>query len=85
MRSEHIDQDSLLIIGAVKAELARRDIAGVELVPVIGLNRNAVYARLRGEQAFTLTELFQIASHLGITLQDLFKSAELGRVQAEAA
>ena len=67
------------ITRAVKAELARRDIDGVALVPVLGIGRNAVYARLRYERPFDTAELEKIATFLGMTLGDLIASAEFGQ------
>ncbi|NHI16831.1 helix-turn-helix domain-containing protein [Microbacterium excoecariae] len=58
-------------IGAIKAELARRGHDGLDLVPVLGLSRNAVYSRLRGEKSFTLDELAAIARWLGMEPEHL--------------
>lgn len=59
------------VIGSVKAELARRDLDGVALVPVLGLGRNAVYARLRGEKSFEVEEIAMIADFFGIPVEVL--------------
>lgn len=66
------------IAAAVKAELARRDLSGNDLAPVLGLGRNAVYSRLRGEQPFDVDELQRIVSFLSISVDDLLASARLG-------
>ena len=65
------------IIGAVKAELARRDLSGADLVPVLGIGRNAVYARLNGERPFETDELAKIVEFLGIDMDTLLASADL--------
>lgn len=70
---------------AVKAELARRGLSGGDLVPVLGLGRNAIYARLREEQPFDTDQLVKIADFIGIELATLFASAELERQPARAA
>lgn len=67
------------VSGAVKAELARRDLSGHDLVTPLRLGRNAVYARLRGERPFDMKELELIVDFLGITMDDLLASADLGR------
>lgn len=70
--------------GAVKAELARRDVTGVELTAPLSLNRNSVYARLRGEMPWNTDELAKVAAFLGIPLATLFASATVDSVAAEA-
>jgi hypothetical protein len=62
---------------AVKAELARRDFDGVALTEPLGINRNAVYARLRYEQPFDLNQIEKIADFLGIELETLLDSAAI--------
>ncbi|ODA89998.1 hypothetical protein ATY41_02855 [Leifsonia xyli subsp. xyli] len=73
------------ITRAVKAELARRDLDGVDLVPVLGMGRNAVYSRLRHERAFDMAELSKITVFMGITMNDLLDSAQYGLRIAERA
>ncbi|WP_382307363.1 helix-turn-helix domain-containing protein [Herbiconiux sp. UC225_62] len=63
----------------MKAELARRDLSGHDLAEPLRLGRNAVYARLRGERPFDMHELALIVEFLGISLDDLFASADLGK------
>lgn len=65
------------IYRAVKAELARRGKDGSDLVPVLGLGRNAVYDRLRGQIPFDVLELGKVVEFLGITLDTLLASADL--------
>lgn len=73
---------SIRITGAVKAELARRDLEGYDLAEPLGIGRNAVYARLRGDTPFNTDEIAVISEFLGITVETLFASAELGLVAA---
>ena len=75
---------SLRLTGAVKAELARRDLSGVDLVVPLKLNRNAIYSRLKGERAFDTNELEAIANFLEISMDTLLASAAVG-VSAVAA
>lgn len=77
-----LDESSTRIIRAVKAELARRDKTGADLVDVLGLNRNAVYTRLGYGKAFDTMELAKIADFLGITITELLASADLDRIDA---
>lgn len=65
------------VIGAVKAELARRDLGGSDLIGPLGLGRNAVYARLRYEKPFATDELEKIAEFLNIPISTLLASANL--------
>lgn len=62
---------SLSVAGAVRAELARRNLSGEALIPVLGIGRNAVYARLRGERSFEVEEVAKIADFLGIQISAL--------------
>ncbi|WP_291053633.1 hypothetical protein [Herbiconiux sp.] len=70
---------STRVAGAVKAELARRDLSGHDLVEPLRLGRNAVYARLRGERPFDMAELALIVDFLDLSMDELLASAELGR------
>lgn len=63
------------VTGAIKAELARRSVDGVALTAPLGLNRNSVYARLRGERPFNTDEVAQTAEFLGMTVEALLASA----------
>ncbi|PDQ35129.1 MAG: hypothetical protein B5766_07345 [Candidatus Lumbricidophila eiseniae] len=54
------------LVGGIKAELARRDLNGHDLVAPLGLGRNAVYARLRGDRPFDVVEIEKIATFLGV-------------------
>ena len=78
--TNQLDESSTRIIRAVKAELARRDKTGADLVDVLGLNRNAVYARLGYTKAFDPVELVKVADFLGITITELLASADLDRI-----
>jgi plasmid maintenance system antidote protein VapI len=73
---------STRIIGAVKAELSRRDLDGKDLVEPLGIGRNAVYSRLRGETAFTTEDLARIEESLGITVDTILTSAALQKAVA---
>lgn len=81
MSPDELDMSSR-ITGAVKAELARRDLSGNDLTEPLGLGRNAVYARLRGERPFDMVELEKITAFIGISLDDLWASADIGKVAA---
>ncbi len=65
------------VIGAVKAELARRDLSGADLVQPLEIGRNAIYSRLKGEQPFETDELSKIVDFLGIDMDTLMASADL--------
>ncbi len=62
---------SLRVAGAVRAELARHNFPGEALIPVLGIGKNAVYARLRGERSFEVEEIAKIATFLSIEVTAL--------------
>lgn len=70
------------VAGNVKAELARRDLSGADLIPVLGISRNAVYARLRGERSFEVNELAHIANFIGVSVDVLVAFQETQAVAA---
>jgi hypothetical protein len=70
---------------AVRAELARRGKSGMDLIPVLGLGRNAIYDRLNGSIALDSDELEKILVYLGITLDTLLASAALDVPEAVAS
>lgn len=62
---------------AVKAELARKGRSTASLVETLGLSRNSIYSRTRGDMPFDYVELQLIADSLEIDLSQLIESAEL--------
>ncbi len=68
------------VIGNVKAELARRDLNGNDLIEPLGLGRNAIYSRLKGERPFETEELAKIAEFLKLPIEALVAQVELGAV-----
>ena len=66
---------SLRVTATIKAELARRDHSGADLIPVLRLGKNALYARLRGEKSWELEEIAKIAEFLGLGEFDLLTGA----------
>ncbi|MCC2031799.1 hypothetical protein [Microbacterium allomyrinae] len=75
---------SAQVTGAIKAELARRDIDGVALVDVLELSRNSVYARLRGERPFDTDEIAAASEFLGMSILDLLASASIDAESTKA-
>lgn len=68
------DSYSTRVAAGVRAELARQRRRANELVPVIGLTRNHVYRRVRGEVPFDLAEIEAVASFLGVPIASLAES-----------
>lgn len=66
------------VAGAVRAEMARQRLDFVELAGIIHVSRATAYRRINGEIPFDMSELDAIAQRLGITVDDLFASAEFG-------
>lgn len=61
-----MDAEKEKIVGAVRAELARRSIGAAVLIEPVQLRSSAVYARLNGEVAFTYSEVRSISEYLQI-------------------
>lgn len=70
---------------AVRAELARRGKSGMDLIPILGLGRNAIYDRLNGKTALDAVELEKILTFLGISIDTLLASAALDFTDAVAS
>lgn len=75
----NVDSFATDVANAVRAELARKHKNLIDIAPVINLSRATVYRRFDGSEPFDVKELEKIASFLGIEVQDIFDSAELGR------
>jgi len=75
---------SARVTGAIKAELARRDLDGVELAKPLNLSRNSVYSRLRGERPFDTDEIAAAAEFLGMSVDALLDSARISSDPAQA-
>jgi transcriptional regulator with XRE-family HTH domain len=61
-----------VVTGAnVRAEMARRGISQAQMAQAVGLSQAGVSKRLRGEVAFNIDELFQVAAVLGLPLSTL--------------
>ena len=73
-----IDQTSIDLIDAVKAESARAGVSGRQLASALGVNKMYVYKRFQYRAAFSVDDLAKIAQKLGIALPALLDSAEMG-------
>lgn len=60
--------------GAVRAELARRQISGRELASSLGWSVGLTARRLRGECPFDIDELAAVARFLGVPVSALVPS-----------
>lgn len=56
------------VAGAVRAEVARRQITRPQIASAIGVSLATVGRRLAGEQDFTVTELAEMADLLDVPL-----------------
>ena len=70
--------DSPHMPGAVRAELARSGRSRGELASAIGISGPTLALRLRGTYPFKREELPKIAHFLGLTVDGLLQSAQLG-------
>jgi len=56
---------------ALRVELARRALPDCALAEILGVSRQAISMRMRGKQAFRVSELGAIAAAWGIDLAEL--------------
>jgi hypothetical protein len=73
-----LDENSIDIINAVKAEAARFGFDGKSLAVRMGHDRNWIYERYRYRKPFDTNDLGIIAKILGVPVSLIFQSAELG-------
>ncbi|WP_416517011.1 hypothetical protein [Bifidobacterium asteroides] len=71
-----LKQSSTRIIRAVRAEAARCGYSGKDVAKALGRDPKYVYERFRFQRPFSTEDLNQVAEWLGITFDDLIKSAE---------
>ncbi|KFI76573.1 hypothetical protein [Bifidobacterium mongoliense] len=79
IKQTKLDEQSIAIADAVKAEAARVGVSGKRLAQDIGRDRNYIYERFRYEKPFDTNDLSIIAKSLGISLESLFQSATFGQ------
>ncbi|MCI1643805.1 MAG: hypothetical protein SOH95_05385 [Bifidobacterium crudilactis] len=77
-KTTKLDEQSIAIANAVKAESARVGITGKILATKIGRDRNYIYERFRYQKPFDTNDLANIARVLGISLDSIFRSASFG-------
>lgn len=63
------------VAGAVRAELARRQVGQRQVAEALGISQPAVSRRLAGEVAFNVDELAAVADLLGMDARDLMPTA----------
>lgn len=61
-------------IGAVKAELARRDLTQEALADHLGVSRAYVYRRLNGDVPWNVQDLRRVARFVSVPLEQLMAS-----------
>lgn len=84
-KARKLDEQSVQVINAVKAESARAGVNGKQLAQAIGRDRTYIYSRFQYKKAFDTNDLQGIAEYLGITVADIFRSATIGTEQRLAA
>lgn len=62
--------------GAVRAELARRNIKGRELAAALDWSVTTTWRRLNGSQPFNVDQLDQVAQFLGVPVATLLPERE---------
>lgn len=73
----NLSETSVRLIRAVRAEAARAGVATPELAKQIGRDRKFLYDRFAMKLPFNTNDLTDIAKALGITVEDIIKSASL--------
>jgi len=63
------------ILEAIKEKVPNKATLANQLVDILCIEKEAVYRRLRGDVAFTLTEIAHICSELGISLDNIISSS----------
>lgn len=56
------------VIGAIKAEAARRDVSHAQLAEAIGVSRASMSRRMSGDVPFSFAEVRTIAETLGVSV-----------------
>ncbi len=76
-KNTDLSETSVRLIRAVRAEAARAGITTPELAERIGRDRKFLYDRFAMKLPFNTNDLTDIAKALGITVEDIIKSASL--------
>lgn len=76
-KSTNLSETSVTLIRAVRAEAARAGISTPDLAERIGRDRKFLYDRFALKTPFSTEDLADIAKALGITAEDIIKSASL--------
>ena len=73
------------VAGAVRAELGRKRKTVSELAIVLGSSRPTVSRRVNGKEPFDVAELEKVAGFLGLSVHDIFASAQADSNRAAVA
>lgn len=76
-KNTDLSETSVRLIRAVRAEAARAGVNTPELAERIGRDRKFLYDRFAMKLPFNTNDLTDIAKALGITVEDIIKSASL--------
>ena len=76
-KNAELSETSVRLIRAVRAEAARAGVTTPELAERIGRDRKFLYDRFAMNLPFSTDDLAAIAKALGITVEDIIKSASL--------
>jgi transcriptional regulator with XRE-family HTH domain len=68
-----------IVLGEVRAQLARAHLSQQDVVQRSGLSQSTVSRRLNGSTAFTLPELFDMCGVLGMSVTELLLAADANR------
>lgn len=61
------------VAAEIRAELARRNISRTDAAAALGISRNLLWQRLRGESPFTVDELEAMAELIGVPVSTFLR------------
>lgn len=65
------------VAAVARAELARRNISRTSAAEALGISRTLMWARLRGDKPFTVTELEKLAELMSIPMSTFLPSEQV--------
>ena len=65
-------QSNQVVVGEIRAAMARRGVRPLAVAEAVGINRSGMYRRLNCETPFTIDEILAIASYLKVPAGSFF-------------
>lgn len=64
------------LVGEIRAEMARQKLTLANVTQATDISRTSLSRKLNGSYEFTIKELFQISTFLGVPFSELLRRAE---------